>query len=284
VTVKTVSLTGDGYYPAGTNVSMAASANGGYSFSRWTGTTNGTSNPLSVSMNSPVTETANFNPALELSTSSINFGTLYLGQASVKTMTLTNTSSSSLSISSIKITAPGTALGDYGQITACTPYISSMPGTLGAGKTCTISVSIAAVEKVFSPTASTATLTITDNAPGSPQTVALSALVINPVANLSAPSIKFGTQKSGTTSTAQTLTLTNTGNTALNLSSFTISGSFAIASGTTCQKSETLNPGISCLFTITFGPKSKGSASGQLTINDNASGSPQGVPLTGTGD
>ncbi len=284
VTVKTVSPTGDGYYPSGTNVSMVASANSGYSFTRWTGTTNSTSNPLSVSMNSPVTETANFNPALLLSTNSINFGTLYLGQVSVRTMTLTNTSSSPLSISSIKITSPGTALGDYGEITACAPFISSMPGTLGAGKTCTIVVGIAAVQKVFSPTASTATLTIIDNAPGSPQTVALTALVINPLANLSASSIKFGTQKSGTTSTAQTLTLTNTGNTALNLNSFTMTGSFAIASGTTCQKSETLNPGNSCLFKITFSPKSKGSASGQLNIDDNALGSPQCILLSGTGD
>ncbi len=60
VTANPPSPTSDGYYAAGTPVTLTATANTGYSFSNWTGTTNSSTNPLPVTMNSPVSETANF--------------------------------------------------------------------------------------------------------------------------------------------------------------------------------------------------------------------------------
>jgi hypothetical protein len=53
-----------GYYNSGQSVSVAASADAGYSFSGWTGSGtgsySGTANPATVTMNAPITETASF--------------------------------------------------------------------------------------------------------------------------------------------------------------------------------------------------------------------------------
>lgn len=222
-------------------------------------------------------------PTLKISPTSVNFGTVYVDQVGAQFITLTNPGSGLIAISNIKITTPGNAVGDFGEITSCTPYIPVMPGTLGAGKSCTIAVGFLASVKIFSPTVSTATIAITDNATGSPQTVPLSLTVINPQASLSATSLSFGNQKMGTTSTAKTVKLTNTGNTPLNLSNLAISGYFATA-GTTCAKNGTVQPTSSCQINVTFTPTAKGSRTGTLTISDNAENSPQSVSLSGEGN
>ncbi len=49
-----------GTYLSGTQVTLTATAKSPYIFSSWTGTTNSSSNPLIITMNSPVTEQANF--------------------------------------------------------------------------------------------------------------------------------------------------------------------------------------------------------------------------------
>src|SRR5207247_5787 len=57
----------------------------------------------------------------------------------------------------------------------------------------------------------TASLTITDNASGSPQTASLSGTGINPTVTLSAANVSFGNQNVETTSAPQAVTLTNSG-------------------------------------------------------------------------
>ena len=222
---------------------------------------------------------------LKISPASVNFGTVYLGQVGVQFVTLTNTGNTPISISSIKVAAPGNALGDFGDITNCDPFISALPGTLGAGRSCVIAVGFAANVKIFSPTLSTATLVITDNTGGSPQSVALSATVINPQASLSATSLNFSTQKEGSTTT-KTVTLTNTGNTPLTLGTLSINGDFAIAPSpaTTCANGGTVQPSTSCVISVMFAPEAKGNLTGMLIIPDNAQNSPQMVALTGRGD
>ena len=243
-------------------------------------------NNFNTSTSSILSQTVNAaGSTLKISPTSVNFGTVYQGKVGAQFVTLTNSGSSSITISSINVRTPGNAVGDFGEITSCTPYISKMPGTLAAGKSCAIAVGYLASVKIYSPTMSTATLTITDNVTGSPQTVPLSLTMINPQASLSATSLSFGNQKTGTTSAAKTVKITNTGNTPLNLSNLTISGNFAIAaSGTTCAKNGTVQASSSCQINVTFTPTSKGSKSGTLTISDNAQNSPQNVSLSGTGN
>ncbi|MBV9781901.1 MAG: Ig-like domain repeat protein [Acidobacteriaceae bacterium] len=55
----------NGYYASGTVVSLQAKPNSAYAFHSWTGTTSSSTNPLVVTMNSPVTETANFQTAYQ---------------------------------------------------------------------------------------------------------------------------------------------------------------------------------------------------------------------------
>ncbi len=66
-----------GWYNSGAVMGISASASSGYFFNNWTGTGagsySGTNSPASVTMNGPITETANFLPQPQLK--SITLGT-----------------------------------------------------------------------------------------------------------------------------------------------------------------------------------------------------------------
>jgi hypothetical protein len=96
---------------------------------------------------------------------------------------------------------------------------------------------------------------------------------------LSPASLTFATQAQGTTSAAQTVTLTNTGTGALAISSITSSGDFAQTNN--CGSS--LAVAGTCTITVTFRPTTSGARSGAIAITDSAGGSPHTVALTGTG-
>src|SRR5437879_2753887 len=135
--------------------------------------------------------------------------------------------------------------------------------------------------------AQTATLTITDAAPGSPQLVSLAGIGIAPAVTLAPTTLAFGTQRLSTTSPAQTVTLTNSGTATLSITSIALAGSnpgdFAIAAGTTCTNGATVVAGASCLVNLTFTPTAASARTATVTITDDAPGSPQLVSLAGTG-
>ena len=107
-----------------------------------------------------------------------------------------------------------------------------------------------------------------------------------PVVSLSPTSLSFGNHQVNTTSSAQTVTLKNSGNAALTIHSIGLSGpnSGDFHQQNTCPSgSSTLAVGASCTISVTFTPKAEGNLSASLAITDNASGSPQSVTLSGTG-
>lgn len=141
-----------------------------------------------------------------------------------------------------------------------------------------------------------AVVSITDNAPGSPQVLEMTAAGGNgPLAVLSPPSVSFGNQPQNTTSASQVVTLTNTGNENLNLASFSVGGTdiaqFQLASGGSnglgpCQGGVALAQGASCVVQVAFAPVSQGSFRAELDFFDNsgnAANAEQVVPLTGSG-
>ncbi|MEO8385921.1 MAG: choice-of-anchor D domain-containing protein, partial [Betaproteobacteria bacterium] len=97
--------------------------------------------------------------------------------------------------------------------------------------------------------------------------------------------LTFAAQTIATTSAVQNVIITNTGFANLTFSSITVSGPFsrAVLSATSSDCASSLAPSSSCQIGISFTPTSTGVLSGQLTINDNASGSPHIVILSGTG-
>lgn len=314
--------------------------------------------PVQVSVSSP--------PAVSVSAPSLTFASQTLASTSApQTIIVTNSGQAPLTIASV------TATGDFAQINNCA--FAAIPA-LG---TCTVSVT-------FTPTAvgsRTGTLTLTDNAANSPQTLSLAgtgarvttaltlaatpdsattgaqialkgtltpaslgnlntngdtvtftsgattlgtAILASGVATLNTTTLPLGTntitasfpgetsfsasaappiqvsvtapllpavtlsasaltyaiQAPASTSAAQTITVTNSGQAPLLVSSIAPTGDFAQTS--TCTSSA-IAVGGTCTISVTFTPTAAGTRTGTLTLADNAASSPQTVTLTGTG-
>jgi len=208
---------------------------------------------------------------VSLSPTGLNFGNQNVDTTSPpQVVTLTNTGNINLTITSIQIT--GTNSGDFAQNNNC-------PSSLSPSNSCNISVT-------FTPTATgirNAAASITDNAPGSPQSVPLTGVGVLPAVTFSPTSLNFGNQTAGTTSSPQMTTLTNTGQGTLTISSIGVTGANASEFAQTNNCPSSLSPNNSCNISVTFSPKALGAATASISVADNAPGSPQAVPLTGIG-
>jgi hypothetical protein len=177
-------------------------------------------------------------------------------------LVINNNGTGPLSITSIQTT------GDFAQTDACGAPVA-------AGSNC-------AVQVTFTPTAlgvRNGVLTLTDNAPNSPQTVTLTGTGSNAAASLAPTSLTFASQGVGTSSAAQQVVITNAGTGSLTISSLQTTGDFSQTNGCTAA----VAPGANCSVKVTFTPTTSGTRTGMLTITDNAPGTPQTVSLTGTG-
>jgi hypothetical protein len=198
--------------------------------------------------------------------------------SSAMSATLTNTGTVALTISNIAIT--GTNLTNF----ALSTGTNACGTSLSAGSSCSIYVT-------FSPTSVvnySATLSVTDNATGSPTTSALSGSGIAPAAPTATLSgIAFGNQPEGTTSAALFATLSNTSTTSsLTIGAVSLTGAnaanFTVATGGTCGSTLTAN--TSCTIAVTFSPPGVSTGyTATLNVVTNATGSPQTSTLTGTG-
>ncbi|TMC03630.1 MAG: choice-of-anchor D domain-containing protein, partial [Chloroflexi bacterium] len=126
-------------------------------------------------------------PAVTLSPTSLAFGSQLVGTTSAsQSSTLKNTGTGPMTITSIGLT--GANAGDFGQSNSC-------PGSLAANATCTITVT-------FSPTVSggrAASVSIADDAPGTPHTIPLSGngTTPAPAVMLTPTSLTFASQLVG---------------------------------------------------------------------------------------
>ena len=205
--------------------------------------------------------------------SPLTFASQGVGSTSAaQTLTLTNATGSAVTVSGI--TFSGANPLDFAETNDCVSVAVASAGT------CTMQVT-------FTPSiagAETATLSVADNSHGSPQTVILNGTgAAAPIATLAPSGLIFTTQPLGVQSASQTVTLTNTGNATLSGIGISITGTNSADFGQTNACAATLATDIGCTISVTFTPSLVGSESASLSIADNASGSPQTVPLSGTG-
>lgn len=99
------------------------------------------------------------------------------------------------------------------------------------------------------------------------------------------PGLNFGNQNDGTTSAPLTITVTNTGNSTLTVSSVTITGPNApdFSQTNTCTAGG-VAPQSTCAINVTFTPSTTGTENATVNVIDNAPNSPETTTLTGVGE
>jgi hypothetical protein len=204
---------------------------------------------------------------LQLSPTTVQFGTVDVGSTGTATVTVTNVG-----------TAPVIFYGE----TATTGFTASAGtcppagGSLAVGASCTVSVS-------FTPTAAgmaTGTMSLSSSAGSQPLTVQLTATAAEASINVTPGALNFGTITVGA-SGSLSLTVTDTGSAPLLNIASTISGSNAANFAVTAPCPAALQPGTSCTLSVSFTPTSAGADSSTLNLSSSAGSLPLTVQLTG---
>lgn len=209
----------------------------------------------------------------------VTFENATVGQAApVQQIAVDNTASASATLSGFNTTSGFTA---------------SKPGTSGCGTSLaatSVSSSYCLENITFTPQTSgitAGTLSIASSETGSPNVIQL----IGTTSTMSETptSLSFGTITAGSTSSTQTVTVTNNGTTSATLRGISASSDLVPSGATKAAFNETttcgssLAVGASCTVSLTFSPAISGSYSGTLAIDYPYATSPElTIPLSGT--
>jgi hypothetical protein len=223
-------------------------------------------------------------PPLTLSVGSLSFGTEPIGDSTnAQNVTVTNIGSTVLYFKTIQL--GGANPSSFVTSNTCG---GSVGGNIAPGASCRIGAR-------FLPTvegAANAAITLTDNAPDSPQTIALSGTGIaaqTASLSLSDTFLSLGDYPvTGLLSTVSTsVTVTNTGTDKVYFKTITLGGANASSfiTSNTCGGSVggSLAPGAQCRIGARFKPITYGYLTATITLTDNAADSPQTITLTGIG-
>lgn len=197
---------------------------------------------------------------------SLSFGSVATGASKSLSGTLTNSGGTSLTISAAAATGNGFSLSGL-----------TLPLTLNAGQNATFSAR-------FAPAATgtvSGSISITSNGSNPSLSIPLSGTGATPGSLAASPtSLTFGNVQTGSTS-SKSETVTNTGGATVTLSQANVSGAGYSVSALTLPT--TLAASQSVTFTVKFAPSAAGSVSGNLSLVSDASNSPLGIALSGTG-
>jgi hypothetical protein len=210
--------------------------------------------------------TTSSTPAATFAPLTLAYGGVLVGASSpARVVQLTNSGNAPLTISGVQ------ASGNLSETdTTCSGQ------TIAPQSSCTMSVT-------FTPSiigSFAGALTITDNAPNSPQLVSVSGVGL-PLLTASPSSLTFGTTTLGATSAPKVATLTNNTTGPLSFSPIGSANYSAIGSGIK-PCSGTLAAMAKCTMSVTFTPTSNGNINGSLAIS-SASFPTQLISLTGVG-
>lgn len=111
----------------------------------------------------------------------------------------------------------------------------------------------------------------------------LLTIAAGPAVAITPSALSYGNQIVGTSSVAQAVTLTNTSTAVLTINGITLSGTGNKDFPQTNNCGASVPSGGTCTINVVFKPTAGGSRTATLNLNDNASGSPQTVTLSGTG-
>jgi hypothetical protein len=206
-------------------------------------------------------------PQMSATPGSVSFGTVTVGQTSSQAVTLTNAGGAPLNIT--QLSGPGTGFSLTGL---------ALPLTLAPGKSTAFTVS-------FTPTSGTnssSSLMLVSNAPTSPTTIPLSGAGSAQVLQLtpSTTALSFGNQTLNASAT-QSVTLTNTGNSAVSISQVNVAGTGFTLNGS--APLVTLSVGQAASFSVSFTPTVAGNATGSASVVSTAANSPLSISLAGVG-
>jgi len=199
---------------------------------------------------------------ITVSPNALGFGSVATGSSSAaQAVTITNSGTAAAPVTAISTS------GDFSQTNNC-------GSSIAAGTSCAVNV-------VFTPsTTGTRSGNLTATVSGITTTVALSGTGVapGPILNANPGSLTFGGTVVGTSSTAQAVTVSNSGTTSATVSGVSTTGDFSQTNN--CA---TLAVGASCTVTVTFTPTTSGTRTGAVSITSNANNSPTSVSLTGSG-
>ena len=211
-------------------------------------------------------------PAITFVPGSLSFGNVVQGSSSSLVITVNNSGTAVLNITNIVL--GGANPSDY---SSSSPTCNS---PIAVNSACTVNVT-------FTPQAPglrSATLTFTDNAPDSPQTLALSGTgaATGIGISISPADPSFPTITEGTSGAAQTLTVTNSGTGILHISAVSLAGTNPSDFALTNNCKSPVSAAANCTISLAFSPLGPGQRTANLSITDDAPGSPQTIALTAT--
>jgi hypothetical protein len=219
----------------------------------------------------PGTSAAILLPSVSLSASSLAFGSEIVNIPSpMQTVTVTNNGSAALTVNGVALT--GANPESFKSSNNC-------GSSVAPGASCSIRA------RFYPQTAGdlSAAVTVTDAGNASQSIALLGTAFPAPTIQLSVTSLAFGNETADTTTSAQTVTLTNQGPGPLDFAGISLSGSNStwFAASNDCASGLAAN--ASCTLRVRFAPQADGPATAGLTIRDTAAGSPHAIALTGTG-
>ena len=210
---------------------------------------------------------------LTFTPASLTFSPQTVGTTSAaKTVAVKNVGASALTLNSISSSGEFSAVG-----IGTAPCKAGL--SLGAGKSCALSVT-------FSPAFGSAgtiggAVVVSDTASIGQQILNAKGTSVLPLVFAPA-SLAFAAQTVGTSSTAQTVTITNSLATSLS-PAITGSGDFTVIPGGTTPCTTTLAARSSCTFTVVFAPSAVGTRTSAVTVTDAANPGVQSLNVSGTG-
>ncbi len=192
----------------------------------------------------------------------------------VQSVIITNCGSAPLNITNVVVTGSGSS--DFSVTQNCLSGTPIAPGAI-----CTIDVA-------FAPqTAGTrqATLTLTDDAANGSTSVLLEGdgIPLTPSVCFGGNPVNFGPVFVSTTSSVQSVTITNCGRAPLSISNVTFSGANPGDFVTTSSTCSTVAPGATCAIGVGFAPTTTGLRAAVLNITDNTAANPDHITVTGVG-